>query len=412
MDKIRKEQTETISEGVRIRNGKCWIDFRWNGKRYRENTELEPTPKGKAAAARIRRKVVSEIELGIFGPVQFISLFPSSKRSLEFELEINRQNDDIPTFAQIAKEALAIKQKQVGSESFKKIKGYLNTWWMPYLAGLKINEIDEDLLENIDADHEWKSDKTRNNALSPLRFVFEKAMRKRIRVDGVKVPVLDSNPTECLKNGKPTKSLPDPFEPDERDAILKHLATYTGKDRIWLYYFTVAFYTGMRSNELLGLEWEQLDFNSKLIRVDRTMTEGKIRMETKTGVERDVPMLPIVEEALKATKQFTFLSGKHVFASPRYMSRPLAGPKAPNEQFQYVLKKLGIRQRRTYNTRHTFATQMLMDNVKPGFAAKILGHSLMVFFTKYAKWLETNETETEMAKISVNRIIHLQSPNT
>lgn len=401
MDKIRQKQTETIAEGVRIRSGKCWIDFRWEGKRYFESTELNASAQGTKAAARIRGKIVNLIEIGEFTRDKFIYYFPKSKRSIEFKRELNSENDSIPTFAEIAREALAIKERQVSPEHFKKIKGFLNTWWMPYLAGLKINEIDEDTLENIDADLDWKSEKTRNNALAPLRYVFEKAMRKRIRVNGVKVPALEVNPAECLRNGKVSKPIPDPFDPSERDAILMYFAQTTGREKIWFHYFTVAFFTGMRSNELIGLEWEQIDFRKKVIKVDRAMVDGKIRMETKTGVVRYVPMLPMVEQSLKAMKQFTYLQGKNIFASPRYINKPFWGPKAPNEVFQHCLKRLGIRQRRTYNTRHTFATQMLMDNVKPGFAAKILGHSLMVFFTTYAKWLEGDETEKEMAKITL-----------
>lgn len=401
MDKIRQKQTETITEGVRIRNGKIWIDFRWEGKRYRESTELNASAEGKKTAARIRGKIVNLIELGEFTREKFVYYFPKSKRASEFLHEINNENDDIPTFSDIAREACAIKERQVSPQYLSKFKGYLNTWWMPYLAGLKINEIDEDTLENIDAELDWKSEKTRNNALVPLRYVFEKALRKRIRSNGVKVPVIDTDPSECLRNGKISKPVPDPFTPDEREAILTHFAKKPGREIIWFHYFNVAFWTGMRTNELLGLSWEQIDFRKKSIKVDRAMVDGKIRMETKTGVTRHVQMLPPVEASIKAMKEFTYLAGETVFASPRYSGQAFYGPKAPNEVFQHCLKKLGIRQRRTYNTRHTFATQMLMDNVKPGFAAKVLGHSLTVFFSTYAKWLEGDQTEIEMSKITI-----------
>lgn len=407
MDKIRtkqaqkEKQTETVAEGVRIRSGKCWLDFRWESKRYFESTDFNATTEGKRAAARVRGKIVTLIDLGEFSREKFVYYFPKSKRSIEFLKEINQDNEEIPTFSDVAREALSIKEREVSPEHLKKLKGFLNTWWMPYLAGLKINEIDEDTLENIDAELDWKSSKTRNNALAPLRLVFEKAMRKRIRVNGIKAPILDMNPVECLRNGKVSKPEPDPFEPHERDAILTYFAKLPEREIIWFHYFTVAFFTGMRTNELIGLEWEQIDFRKEEIKVDRAMVSGKIRMQTKTGTSRTVPMLPMVLQSLKAMKQFTFLAGKNVFASPRYINQPFWGPKAPNDAFQHCLKKLGIRQRRTYNTRHSFATQMLMDNVKPGFAAKILGHSLMVFFSTYAKWLEGDQTEKEMSKITL-----------
>ncbi len=411
MGEIRKKQAQTFDEGVRVRSGRITIDFRWEGKRYREVTIGEVTQAGIKAAARLRSTIVKEIAVGIFTPAKFIGHFPDSKRSAELAGQINESNDDIPTFADMCAEALAIKINQVQAESYKQLKGQLNKWWMPYLAGIKINDIDEDLLENIDAELPWKTEKTRNNALTPLRMVFEKAMKKRLLVDGVKTPLLTNNPALCLENGKVSKSEPDPFTPKERDLILTHFSKQAGIEQVWFHYFVIAFYTGMRTNELLGLEWEQLDFVNKLIRVDRTRTDGKIRMETKTGYDRDVPMLPIVERSLVSMKEFTFLQGQHVFTSPRYHQSALATSRAPNDAFQFVIKKLGIRQRRTYNTRHSFATVMLMDNVKPGYAAKVLGHSLMVFFTTYAKWLEGDTSKVEMAKIQVNDVFG-ESPKT
>ncbi len=404
MGEIRQKQSQTFGEGIRTRNGRITIDFRWEGKRYREVTIGEVTQAGIKAASRLRGKIVNEIAAGIFTPAKFIGHFPDSKRSVEFTGQIEESNDETPTFADMCAEALAIKVNQVQPKSYLQLKGQLNKWWMPYLAGIKINDIDEDLLENIDADLPWKTEKTRNNALTPLRMVFEKAMKKRLLIDGVKTPLLTNNPALCLENGKVSKSEPDPFTPKERDLILTHFSRQVGIEQVWFHYFVIAFYTGLRTNELLGLEWEQLDFVNKLIRVDRTRTDGKIRMETKTGYDRDVPMLPIVERSLVSMKEFTFLQGQHVFTSPRYHQSALVTSRAPNDAFQFVVKKLGIRQRRTYNTRHSFATVMLMDNVKPGYAAKVLGHSLMVFFTTYAKWLEGDTSKVEMAKIQVNDV--------
>ncbi|MEH6347748.1 MAG: DUF3596 domain-containing protein [Bermanella sp.] len=406
MAQIRQKQAQTYGEGVRVRGGRISIDFRWEGKRYREQTHGDPTQAGVKAATRLRAKIVNEISVGIFTAEKFVECFPNSKRAEQFSVDINESNDNIPTFADLAKEMLAIKEKQVQAESFKQLKGLLNKWWMPYLAGMKVNDIDEDLLENIDAELPWKTDKTRNNALTPLRQVFEKGMKKRVLIDNIKTPLLTNNPALCLENGKVSKPDPDPFTIEERDLLLTHFSKQSGTEIVWFHYFVIAFYTGMRTNELLGLEWEQIDFINKIIRVDRTMTDGKIRMQTKTGNDRDVPMLGIVERSLIAMKSFTFMQGAHVFTSPRFSQRALATSRAPNDAFQFVIKKLGIRQRRTYNTRHTFATVMLMDNVKPGYAAKVLGHSLMVFFSTYAKWLEGDTSKVEMAKIQVNDVFN------
>lgn len=52
-----------------------------------------------------------------------------------------------------------------------------------------------------------------------------------------------------------------------------------------------------------------------------------------------------------------------------------------------ALKALGIRYRRPYNTRHTYATLGLMAGARPAFMASQLGHGLDVFFKHYARWI-------------------------
>ncbi len=63
------------------------------------------------------------------------------------------------------------------------------------------------------------------------------------------------------------------------------------------------------------------------------------------------------------------------------------------------LKKLGIRYRGPYNTRHTYATLMLMSGVTPAYAARQLGHSVMMFLRVYSKWIDGGQNAVEMSKV-------------
>jgi integrase len=74
-----------------------------------------------------------------------------------------------------------------------------------------------------------------------------------------------------------------------------------------------------------------------------------------------------------------------------------------------TLKQLGIRYRRPYNMRHTYATVGLMSGAKPAFLAAQLGNSLRVFFDVYAKWISSRDDRAEMAK--VNNAIAQKTPN-
>ncbi len=64
-----------------------------------------------------------------------------------------------------------------------------------------------------------------------------------------------------------------------------------------------------------------------------------------------------------------------------------------------TLKALGIPYRVPYNTRHPYATMMLMAGLNPAFCASQMGHSLEVFFKRYAKWIKGAGDAAEMAKL-------------
>ncbi len=52
-----------------------------------------------------------------------------------------------------------------------------------------------------------------------------------------------------------------------------------------------------------------------------------------------------------------------------------------------ALKRLGIRWRKAYNTRHTYATVALMAGVPPAYIASQLGNSVKMLLDRYARWI-------------------------
>ncbi|WP_295064199.1 tyrosine-type recombinase/integrase [Sulfuricurvum sp.] len=53
-------------------------------------------------------------------------------------------------------------------------------------------------------------------------------------------------------------------------------------------------------------------------------------------------------------------------------------------------------QRNIYNTRHTFASQMLVKKIDLGWISKTMGHSnIQITLQKYAKFVPKNEDERE-----------------
>ncbi len=93
------------------------------------------------------------------------------------------------------------------------------------------------------------------------------------------------------------------------------------------------------------------------------------------------------------------MSGGGVFADPRYFAE-WSDERAFRRSFWTpTFKQLGIRYRRPYNMRHSYATAMLMAGMTPAFCAKQLGHSIEMFLRTYARWMDGAQNEVEMARL-------------
>ena len=65
-----------------------------------------------------------------------------------------------------------------------------------------------------------------------------------------------------------------------------------------------------------------------------------------------------------------------------------------------ALRRTGIRWRRPYNTRHTYATSALAAGVNPAYISRQMGHkNAQMLFKVYAKWIDGADRGREKAKL-------------
>ncbi|WP_255483048.1 tyrosine-type recombinase/integrase [Marinobacterium marinum] len=355
----------------------------WQGKRWREPYPYVPTKANIQAAGRLRAKVINLIKLDAFDEQHYLSLFPNTT-----QIEIH---DAVITFANAAQGYLDdLTVSPAVRNEYRKI---LQSRWMPLLADRAISSITFPELRQMTRDHQWPSNKTRNNCLTPLRRVFEWA------VDG---ELIDSNPAAKLKNLKHQKLPVDPFTREEVAKILGYMhSEFTGMKRIYFHYFELAFNTGMRTSELLALEWDDIDFKSGYALVDKAKVRGVVRNTTKTANFRHVSLN---ENSIRTICALRELTGTHhsrlLFLAPQTME-PVTSYKAPLKVWKNVLKEQGIRYRRPYNTRHTYASLAFMKAIPIGLIAKQLGHSVTTLAKDYATWMKTEEDKRHLSNINL-----------
>lgn len=162
-----------------------------------------------------------------------------------------------PLFSEMAQ--IYLNTTEVSPNTRNSYRQTLMQHWMPEWATTPVNEISAGDVRRVVSSIQWTSAKTRNNSIIPLRGVMALCLD-----DGI----IDSNPVDRIKNLKHQKPEVDPFTREEADIIVSWMReNYVGAEAIIPVYFELAFWTGMRTSELLALEWSDIDFNTGLIRV-------------------------------------------------------------------------------------------------------------------------------------------------
>jgi len=101
-----------------------------------------------------------------------------------------------------------------------------------------------------------------------------------------------------------------------------------------------------------------------------------------------VKLLQLAREALQAQKAHTYLRGAEIFLNPR-TGEPWTGDQAIRKtMWTPILKRVGVRYRRPYQTRHTYASMMLTCGESPVWLAQQMGHSDFTMIARtYGRWI-------------------------
>lgn len=353
--------------GVEINNGTLRIRFTYNGKRYAETLfGLKPTAANMKAAERIASEVRQKIKLGVF---DYAATFPGSKGAASAS----------PAALTLSTYAVTWLGTLTGAKSSLKLYANdINNFWVKKLGHMALADIRHSDIAKLIADKKKAgvTGKRVNNMLIPIRDLFEAAVADE---------KIDRSPLGRIKNLSHQKPEIDPFTREEMDMILAHMQGHY-PEVIWNYYLA-AFGTGLRPSEQIALQWPDLDWNKRQLRVCRAIVLGEEK-ETKTSSIRYIDLTDFAMEAFTRQKKHTFMrSHGFIFCNPE-------GNEWPSEKrqrlrfFQPALKACGIRGRDAYNTRHTFATINLMAGLNPSYIASQLGHTTTaMLFQRYGKWI-------------------------
>jgi integrase len=235
----------------------------------------------------------------------------------------------------------------------------------PALATFGDERIGELRVDRIAAWRRQLSEGKRYRSLRSLRQVL---------AAGVRWKWIEDNPAALVKNPEPKPGEIDPFDSwAEIDAIGEEL------DEIGAALVVFLCGTGVRPEEAFGGEWRDADLERQMFRVRRAYAKGRLKDFAKTaGSTRAVPLRQRVVTALE---ELPVKRRGILFPAPEGGRIDINNWR--NRFWTPSLEAAGVKHRRIYDLRHTYATWSLAAGIDIFTLARRMGTSVKMIDRTY-----------------------------
>lgn len=221
-----------------------------------------------------------------------------------------------------------------------------------------LNDINDDDIEDYKIQRQKEIQKaTVNRDIITLRTIFNLA---------IKWKMINENPAQYTKKIRVEQKEIHVFEQEDITKLLNTMneENYSHFANITLF----GLYTGMRLNEIINLQWNDVDLKDRKI-----IVRNKPNFKTKTGKIRHIPISDKLMEVIQKLIPKIYSSDELIFSNTwkgvytkTYISK----------KFKHFVRKAGLNDVLHFHClRHTFITKLLQNNVSIVKAQKLAGHS-------------------------------------
>ncbi|HEX7369994.1 MAG TPA: DUF3596 domain-containing protein [Rhodanobacteraceae bacterium] len=371
---------------TRPETGNLYFDFGYRGKRCREQTALSNTPANRRHADALARSIERDLRNGRF---DYAHYFPDSLRVREPTVvtagiasgvspAAANARRLLPTFRDFAETWFAESKPRWRKRYQESVRDVMDRHFLPTFGDKTIDQITRGDLLGFRAEFAKRrghggmqvSARRINKVVGILRAIVTEACDRHDLV----------SPGRGIKPLKQKRSEIKPFTLDEVERLVANVrADFRA-------YLVTRFYTGLRTGEVNGLQWQDIDFEKNTISVERTVSrdgDGDVKTDLS---RRTIPMVAIVRDALVAHRADAIPDCPWVFHSRH--GNPIDSVNFANRVWYPLLRFLGLAKRTPYQTRHTAATLMLAAGENPEWIAHMLGHSTTeMLFRTYSRFV-------------------------
>lgn len=407
--------------GVENHGGTLRLWFIYKGKRVRESLGVEDTPKNRKIAGELRTSIGFAIKTGTFN---YAAQFPQSPNLKKFGIT----GQDI-TLGVISAKWLDLKRMEITENAFRRYKSYIKITQENLGTERLLSSIShEDILTlrmelltgyQVNGKHQLNRSAKKGRTVRTVNVYL--ACLSGMMEFAVHNGYIDKSPFTGVDPLRKSRPEPDPLSKDEYRRLLDAAPAEQIRN-LWV----LAVNTGLRHGEISALSWEDIDTKNWTITIRRNLAIKDHFTPPKTDCgNRTINLTLPAIQALKNQMAYTRMGKQHkikihlrefgrtrtdectfVFV-PKLTARNGIGgdwyaPGSFGATWNLMLQRAGIRHRKAYESRHTFACWALSAGANPNFIAAQMGHtSAQMVYNVYGKWMSDNNGD-QMSIMNAN----------
>ncbi|MCM1063472.1 MAG: site-specific integrase [Eubacterium sp.] len=245
-----------------------------------------------------------------------------------------------------------------------KYRNIYDIYIKPIIGNIRISEISQDMVNSVFPHNIEKSCSIlRSISCVTNQIIKYTADRYQIACHSV---VCDGN----KKMRKPIEAL----SRSEQAKLIRYLYSFPDVSKTGI---LLCLSTGLRLGEICSLKWEDIDFENRILYVNRTVQRISVQnRKTRTALMESAPKscfskreIPITDDMVRLLQPYREDTGYVL-----YGSKPME-PRTYQNRFIKYLEAAGIEKTNFHILRHTFATNCIDSGTDIKSLSEILGHS-------------------------------------
>lgn len=249
------------------------------------------------------------------------------------------------------------------ASTYAKYKSIYNKYIQEKLGTELFEKIDCEMIDGIY--QSVTSESSKKSIQCVLKQIFSYAQSQ------YKISTVQMQKLKCQKEILPVKV----FNTSEQARLIQYL--YQDMD-IHKCGILLCLHTGLRLGEICSLKWEDIDFTTKSLHINRTVQRlPSEKEEEKTMLVENKPKTLCSKREIPISDQIYELLQKFKTSETIYFlnkDRPF-DPRTYQYKFKHYLCMAGVENHSFHTLRHTFATNCISSGADVKSVSEILGHS-------------------------------------